>query len=61
MLILSRKIGQDVMIDEHVLKVVGIRGDSVRLGFDFPKEVRIHRREVYDEIKTGEEIDAYRK
>jgi carbon storage regulator CsrA len=49
------------MIDEHVLKVVGIRGDSVRLGFDFPKEVRIHRREVYDEIKTGEEIDAYRK
>lgn len=55
MLVLSRKKHESIMIGPNVrLVVMEIRGDNVRLGFEAPKEVPIHRREVYEAIRRGE-------
>lgn len=52
MLVLSRKKGEKIVIGDLVtLVVMDIRGDKVRLGVDAPKEVTVHRREVYDAIQ----------
>lgn len=52
MLILSRHKNEQVIIgNDIVVTVVDIRGDKVRLGFDAPKEITVHRKEVYDAIK----------
>ncbi len=54
MLVLSRKKNESIVINDNiVVTVVDIRGDKVRLGFDAPKEIPIHRREVYDAIKRS--------
>lgn len=54
MLVLSRKRNERVVIGDDVeVFVVEIRGHLVRLGFCAPKEVPIHRREVYDAIQKG--------
>jgi carbon storage regulator len=52
MLILSRLIGQSVMIGDHVkVTVLGFHGGGqIRLGFEAPKEVKIHRLELYNRI-----------
>ena len=53
MLVLSRKKNESIVIDDHiVITVVEIRGDKVRLGIQAPKEVPIHRSEVYDAIRS---------
>ena len=55
MLVLSRKKNESIVInDEITIVVVEIRGDKVRLGVEAPKEVPVHRREVYDAIKRNE-------
>ena len=55
MLVLSRKKGESVIIRENiVVTVVEIRGDKVRLGIEAPKDVPVHRREVYEAIKRSE-------
>ena len=55
MLVLSRKKNESIVInDEITIVVVEIRGDKVRLGIEAPKEVPVHRREVYDAIKRNE-------
>jgi carbon storage regulator len=55
MLVLTRKKNESIIINDNiVVTVVDIRGDKVRLGFDAPKEVPIHRREVYEAIKRSE-------
>jgi carbon storage regulator len=55
MLVLSRKKNESIIInDEIVVTVVDVRGDKVRLGIEAPKEVPVHRREVYDAIKSAE-------
>jgi carbon storage regulator len=55
MLVLSRKKSESIVIGENiVVMVIEIRGDKVRLGIDAPKEVSVHRREVYEAIKRGE-------
>lgn len=52
MLVLSRKKNESIIINDHVtVTVVEIRGDKVRLGIDAPKDVTVHRREVYDAIQ----------
>ena len=52
MLVLSRKKNESLVIgDCVVVTVVEIRGDKVRLGIDAPREVPIHRREVFDAIQ----------
>jgi carbon storage regulator len=52
MLVLSRQRDESIIIgDNIVITVVDIRGDKVRLGLDAPKEVPVHRREVYEAIQ----------
>jgi carbon storage regulator len=52
MLVLSRKKNESIMIGDGVrITVVDIRGDKVRLGIDAPKEVAVHRAEVYRAIE----------
>jgi carbon storage regulator len=54
MLVLTRKKNESIIIrDDIVVTVVDIRGDKVRLGIEAPKEVTVHRREVYDRIKES--------
>lgn len=55
MLVLSRKKNESIVINDDItIVVVEIRGDKVRLGVEAPKEVPVHRREVYDAIKRTE-------
>ena len=55
MLVLSRKKDESVVINDSIrIVVVEIRGDKVRLGVEAPKEVPVHRSEVYDAIARGE-------
>ena len=55
MLVLSRKNGESIIIcDNIVVTVVDVRGDKVRLGIEAPRDVPVHRREVYDAIKLSE-------
>ena len=56
MLVLSRKKSETIVIgDDIVITVVEVRGDKVRLGIEAPKDVPVHRREVYDAIKKAEQ------
>lgn len=58
MLVLSRKKNEAIIINNGItIVVVEIRGDKVRLGVDAPKEVPVHRREVYDAIKRNEKVN----
>lgn len=58
MLVLSRKVGESVVVGGNVtIEVVEIRGDKIRLGFTGPREVPIHRKEVFDAIKRNESGD----
>lgn len=53
MLYLTRKIGESIMIgDDTEVVVMAIKGKSVKLGFTFPPQVSVLRREVYDRIKA---------
>jgi carbon storage regulator len=52
MLILTRRVGETLMIgDEVTVTVLGVKGNQVRLGVNAPKEVSVHREEIYDRIK----------
>jgi carbon storage regulator len=59
MLVLSRKKDESIVINNDItIVVVEIRGDKVRLGVEAPKEVPVHRREVFEAIVRGEPVDA---
>jgi carbon storage regulator len=52
MLILSRRVGEAVVIDEEVtVTILGVKGNQVRIGVNAPKEVAVHREEVFERIK----------
>ena len=56
MLVLSRKKNESIVINDDItIVVVEIRGDKVRLGVEAPKEVPVHRREVFDAIHRNEQ------
>ena len=56
MLVLSRKLGEKIVIGTNViLQVVGIRADRVKLAFDAPSSVPIHREEVYRKIQLEQQ------
>ncbi len=58
MLVLSRKKNESIVINNDItIVVVEIRGDKVRLGVEAPKEVPVHRREVYDAIQRNSRAD----
>ena len=62
MLILTRRVGETLVIGDDVnVTVLGVRGNQVRLGVNAPKEVAVHREEIYQRIqkeKTGDDIDS---
>jgi carbon storage regulator len=52
MLVLTRKLGESIAIDDHIkIRVVQIKGKQVRLGIEAPKDTKIHREEVYAAIQ----------
>ena len=62
MLVLSRKKNESIIIrDDIVITVVEVRGDRVRLGIEAPREVPVHRREVYEKIKESERTEQARQ
>lgn len=57
MLVLSRKVGETICINNNItVTVVEIRGDKIRLGVDAPREVTVHRQEVADAIARNKEV-----
>jgi len=56
MLILTRRVGETVMIGNEVtVTVLGVKGNQVRIGVNAPKDVAVHREEIYDRIKREED------
>ncbi|HDL5699890.1 TPA: carbon storage regulator CsrA [Mannheimia haemolytica] len=56
MLILTRKIGEVLLVGDDVeITVLSIRGNQVKLGVNAPKEISVHRREIYERIKASVE------
>ncbi len=54
MLVLSRITGEDIRIgDDITIRVVSVRGERVRIGVDAPKDVRVHRGEIYEAIEKA--------
>ena len=59
MLILTRRVGETVMIGEEVtVTVLGVKGNQVRIGVNAPKTVAVHREEIFERIKREQDGDA---
>jgi carbon storage regulator len=59
MLILTRRVGETVMIGNDVtVTVLGVKGNQVRIGVNAPKDVAVHREEIYERIKREEDTEG---
>ncbi len=59
MLILTRRVGETLMVgDEVTVTVLGVKGNQVRIGVNAPKEVAVHREEIYQRIQK-EKADGH--
>lgn len=62
MLILTRKVGDSIMIgDEIKVKIMGVDGNQVRVGTHAPRSVAVHRKEIYQRIQQGERREMEEK
>ena len=58
MLILTRKIGETLMIGDDVkVSILGIKGNQIRVGIHAPKSVSVHREEIYNKIQKEKELN----
>lgn len=56
MLVLTRRTNETLMVgDDVTVTVLGVKGNQVRIGVNAPREVAVHRAEIYDRIKTEEQ------
>lgn len=59
MLILTRRVGETLMIDDNVtVTVLGVKGNQVRVGINAPKDVSVHREEIYMRIQAERDAPA---
>jgi carbon storage regulator len=62
MLILTRRVGESVMIgDDVTITVLGVKGNQVRVGINAPKNVAVHREEIYERIKREQQGEVTEK
>ena len=59
MLILTRRVGEALMVgDDTKIVVLGVKGSQIRLGINAPKDVQVHREEIYQKIQNDDESVA---
>lgn len=70
MLVLTRKVGEAIILDDQIeITVLEVKGEQIKLGIQAPKEVEVHRKEVYNSIQnenrkamvTNKNLDKYFK
>ena len=59
MLVLTRQRGERIMVDDNIIiTIIEVRGDRVRIGIEAPRDVSVHREEIYDAIQQGKRRES---